>query len=296
MPILVNDGFLVIDKPAGITSHDVVARIRRILQTRKVGHAGTLDPMATGVLVIGVNNGTRLLQYVTDGKKRYHATIKLGSSTVTDDREGEVIGQATRAEIAAVSNQQITDRLNSMVGKIPQRPSSVSAIKVDGKRGYDRVRAGEVVELPTREITIYSLKIKNIIFHEDGQEIEIDVQCSPGTYIRAIARDLGESVAIGGHLITLRRIEVDPFSMSDAKTLEEFENKPHLISWLEVARRLFPLRAVDFEEINELKFGRALTPSAFDGIGVAISSNHEICALIENKNDRAQPIAVFVKQ
>jgi len=292
----VNDGFLVIDKPAGITSHDVVARIRRILQTRKVGHAGTLDPMATGVLVIGVNNGTRLLQYVTNGKKRYSATIKLGSSTVTDDREGEVLGRAARAEIAAVSNEQITQRLNSMVGLISQRPSSVSAIKVDGKRAYDRVREGEVVELPAREITIHSLEIKNIISHGDGQEIEIDVQCSPGTYIRAIARDLGEAVGIGGHLIALRRSEVDPFSIGDAITLEELENEPHIISWLDVARRLFPLRAVDFEEINELKFGRALTPSTFDGIGVAISSNDEICALIENKNDRAHPIAVFVKQ
>ncbi len=291
-----NDGFLVIDKPAGITSHDVVARIRRILQTRKVGHAGTLDPMATGVLVIGVNNGTRLLQYVAGGKKRYSATIKLGSSTVTDDREGEVLGRAARAEIAAVSNEQITQRLNSMVGLISQRPSSVSAIKVDGKRAYDRVREGEVVELPAREITIHSLEIKNIISQDDGQEIEIDVQCSPGTYIRAIARDLGESVGIGGHLIALRRSEVDPFSIGDAITLAELENEPHVISWLDVARRLFPLRAVDFEEVNELKFGRALTPSTFDGIGVAISSNDEICALIENKNDRAHPIAVFVKQ
>ena len=290
-----SDGFLVIDKPSGITSHDVVARVRKVFNTKRVGHAGTLDPMATGVLVLGINNGTKLLQYITEGKKRYLATIKLGAATVTDDKEGEVLKVATNSEIASVSDSAIKSYLESLVGTIMQRPSSVSAIKVDGKRAYDRVREGEVVELPAREVTIYSLEIINIARSELGIEIDIDVACSAGTYIRAIARDLGVALKVGGHLIELRRSEVAPFSLAEAVTLESV-SQSNLLDIVEVAKQVLPSRVIDLLEKNELKFGRSLPASEFSGVGIAITGDNELCALIENRNSGAQPIAVFVKE
>ena len=186
-------GFLVVDKEPGMTSHDVVAISRRALNTRKVGHAGTLDPMATGVLVLGFNNGTRLLQYITDGDKSYQATIVLGASTITDDFEGEVI---TTADASGVTDEQIHAGLNTMRGTIMQRPSSVSAVKVDGERAYDRVRAGEVVVLASREVTISQLDVLTIRRSGTKVEIDIEVTCSAGTYIRSIARDCGSSYFI----------------------------------------------------------------------------------------------------
>lgn len=290
-----SDGFLVIDKPSGITSHDVVARVRKVFNTKRVGHAGTLDPMATGVLVLGINNGTKLLQYITEGKKRYLATIKLGAATVTDDKEGEVLKVATNSEIASVSDSAIKSYLESLVGTIMQRPSSVSAIKVDGKRAYDRVREGEVVELPAREVTIYSLEIINIARSELGIEIDIDVACSAGTYIRAIARDLGVALKVGGHLIELRRSEVAPFLLAEAVTLESV-SQSNLLDIVEVAKQVLPSRVIDLLEKNELKFGRSLAASEFSGVGIAITGDNELCALIENRNSGAQPIAVFVKE
>lgn len=192
-----SDGFLVIDKPSGITSHDVVAQIRKVFGTKRVGHAGTLDPMATGVLVLGINNGTKLLQYITEGKKRYLATIKLGFATVTDDKDGVVLNLATISDIAKVTDVEIKSNLVKMIGTIMQRPSSVSAIKINGKRAYDRVREGEVVELPGREVTIYNIEILEISRPDDAIVIKIDVSCSAGTYIRAIARDLGDVLNVG---------------------------------------------------------------------------------------------------
>ncbi|MGA0062410.1 MAG: tRNA pseudouridine(55) synthase TruB, partial [Candidatus Planktophila sp.] len=183
-----SDGFLIVDKAAGMTSHDVVAVARKALGTRKVGHAGTLDPMATGVLVLGFGNGTRLLQYITDGDKSYRATIVLGASTVTDDSEGEVI---STSDASQVTDPEIKRVLASMIGTIAQRPSSVSAVKVGGERAYDRVRAGETFELAAREVTITQLDIQAIRHLKITTEVDIEVTCSAGTFIRAIARDLG---------------------------------------------------------------------------------------------------------
>ena len=289
-----SDGFLVINKPGGITSHDVVGKLRKVFGTRRVGHAGTLDPMATGVLVIGINNATRFLQYITEGKKRYIGTIRLGSSTVTDDREGEIVKKALPEKILEISDAQISSGLAAMVGEISQRPSSVSAIKVDGKRAYDRVREGEIVELPARTVTIDEITIQNIERTNDGIDITIDVRCSAGTYIRAIARDLGDSLGVGGHLISLHRTEVTPFHVMDSVALES-ATPENLIPLLAVAQRIFPVRTIDFAERNELTFGRALSPSSFSGIGVAVF-DHTVCALIENKPAGAQPIAVFITQ
>ena len=291
----VSDGFLVIDKPSGITSHDVVARIRKVFGTKRVGHAGTLDPMATGVLVLGINNGTKLLQYITEGKKRYLATIKLGFATATDDKDGEVLTASTISDILKVTDAEIKSNLLKLIGTIMQRPSSVSAIKIDGKRAYDRVREGEVVELPAREVTIYSLEILEISRADGAIAIKIDVSCSAGTYIRAIARDLGDVLKVGGHLTELRRSEVAPFSLEAAVSIESI-SPADLLNVVDVAKRILPARVIDLSEKSELKFGRSLSASEFSGIGIAITSDNELCALIENKNSGAQPITVFVKE
>ena len=211
------DGFLVVDKAPAMTSHDVVAVARKALGTRKVGHAGTLDPMATGVLVLGFGNGTRLLQYITDGDKSYLATVVLGAATVTDDQEGEVISEADASKI---TDEEIRSGLSKMVGEIQQRPSSVSAVKVAGERAYDRVRAGEVFELAARTITISSLEVLDIRRTGARIEIDIDVTCSAGTFIRAIARDLGSELAVGGHLSALRRTRVAGFAIDQAITFD----------------------------------------------------------------------------
>ncbi len=199
-----------------MTSHDVVAVARRVLETRKVGHAGTLDPMATGVLVLGFNNGTRLLQYITDGDKTYQATVVLGAATITDDAEGEVI---SCADTRAITDSQIEVELAKMRGTIMQRPSSVSAVKVNGERAYDRVRAGEVVELASREVTISQLDILHIRHLDSTIEVDIEVTCSAGTFIRAIARDCGSALRVGGHLSSLRRSRVASFGLTQAVSL-----------------------------------------------------------------------------
>ena len=265
----VTNGFLVIDKQSGMTSHDVVAIARKELNTRKIGHAGTLDPMATGVLVLGVGNGTRLLQYITAGVKAYDATVKLGQLTSTDDKEGEVI-QST--EIPS----DIPGLFAKQVGKIMQKPSSVSAIRVDGKRAYDLVREGVDVDLPARPVEVYDLKINEI----RGDEVDISVTCSAGTYIRAIARDCG------GHLTALRRTKVGIFDLAMAGKL---------LTVAEVASMIFTPRHLDLHETSEMKFGRAIAQTGKAGITAAISPDGELAALLEDKDGSAKPIAVFVK-
>jgi tRNA pseudouridine55 synthase len=279
------DGFVIIDKPSGITSHDVVAQLRKKFGTKRVGHAGTLDPMATGVLVIGINNATKFLQYITEGKKRYIATIRLGQSTTTDDREGDVI---KTADWKSVTDEEIKEHLLSQVGTIMQKPSKVSAIKIDGERAYDLVRQGKEVDIPAREVTIHSLEIRAIKRNE-FLDIDIDVACSAGTYIRSIARDLGESLNVGGHLVALRRTEVAPFLEAECQSIENCEIRP-LVSSIS---KVMPLRSIDLAEKNELSFGRALTKSDFSGPGIAITPDGEVAAIIENRDYGAQPLAVF---
>ena len=286
-----SDGFLVVDKAPGMTSHDVVAVARKALGTRKVGHAGTLDPMATGVLVLGFGNGTRLLQYITDGDKSYAATIVLGASTVTDDREGEVISEV---DASKVTDDQIKSGLAKMIGEIQQRPSSVSAVKVDGERAYDRVRAGEVFELAARTITISSLEILEIRRTGSRIEIDIDVTCSAGTFIRAIARDLGSDLQVGGHLSVLRRTRVASFPISQAISFEDL--KAQTFSPLEladVARATFQVRELGLDEVLELSFGRPLTSNSSDQIFAALSPDDRLLALLNNESGKAKPIAVF---
>ena len=284
-------GFLVVDKEPGMTSHDVVAIARRALGTRKVGHAGTLDPMATGILVLGFNNGTRLLQYITDGDKCYQATVVLGAATVTDDVEGEVI---STADTSAITDTQIHDELSKMRGTIMQRPSSVSAVKIDGERAYDRVRAGEVFELAARTITISSLEILEIRRLGARIEIDVDVTCSAGTFIRAIARDLGSDLQVGGHLSALRRTRVAGFPISQAISFEELKAQTFTpLALSDVARATFTVRELGLDEVSELSFGRPLASNASDEIFAALSPDNRLIALLKNESGKAKPIAVF---
>ena len=284
-------GFLVVDKEPGMTSHDVVAIARRALGTRKVGHAGTLDPMATGILVLGFNNGTRLLQYITDGDKSYQATVVLGAATVTDDVEGEVI---STADTTAITDSQIHDELVKMRGTIMQRPSSVSAVKIDGERAYDRVRSGEEVVLPSRLVTISQLDVLAIRRLENGIEIDIEVTCSAGTFIRAIARDCGDALGVGGHLNSLRRSRVAGFGLDGAVSLEQLKGGDFsTLNLADVARATFPVREIQLDEKHELSFGRTLVANPNDQIHAGITAANELIALLSNVDGKAKPIAVF---
>ena len=288
---MISHGFLVVDKDPEMTSHDVVAMGRRALGTRKVGHAGTLDPMATGVLVLGFGNGTRLLQYVTNGDKSYQATVVLGAATVTDDHEGEII---STADVSGISEIDIETELAKMRGTIAQRPSSVSAVKVDGERAHARVRAGEVFELPAREVTISNLEILEIRRIADRIEVDIDVTCSAGTFIRAIARDCGAALGVGGHLNKLRRTRVAGFGLDHTVSITALKAQDFTpLSMADVARATFAVRTVNPDEATELSFGRALTANGNNEITAAISPTDEVLALLQNKEGKALPIAVF---
>ena len=285
------DGFLVVDKAGGMTSHDVVAVGRKALGTRKVGHAGTLDPMATGILVLGFGNGTRLLQYITDGDKSYKATIVLGASTVTDDKEGEVLASTDASQINDGDMEKI---LKAMIGTIAQRPSSVSAVKVGGERAYDRVRAGETFELEARHVTITQLDILAVRHLDVTTEVDIEVTCSAGTFIRAIARDLGEALKVGGHLSELRRTRVAGFTESDAVSFQDLKDQKFSpLNLADVARTTFSVRELSVEEVRELSFGRPLSENGTTSITAAMSPDNRLIALLKDDGKHAKPIAVF---
>lgn len=272
-----NAGFLVLDKPEGITSHDLVARARRVLGTRKIGHAGTLDPMASGLMVIGIESATRLLDYIMQGKKRYLATVKVGVLTSTDDRQGEV---TATDEVNAASMERALLLLKSMNGVIDQVPSSVSAIKVDGKRAYQRVRDGEKVELKARKVEIFRMEILQV----RSDEIDLDITCSAGTYIRSIARD------VGGHLISLRRIEASPFTLADASEI----SVESIIPSASAISKVLPLRNLSDEEASALSFGKTIPSSGKAEASVAaISPSGELVAVIKDDGSSARPKAVF---
>ena len=281
------DGFLLVDKAGGMTSHDVVAMARKKLDTKKVGHAGTLDPMATGVLVLGIGIATRLLTYITDGKKSYQGKISLGSATHTDDKEGDVIFTAPENKLQLITDSQIKEQLARFVGNIKQRPSSVSAIKIDGKSAHARVRAGENVEIPERDITIDEIEVKQISHLASSIEIDLSVTCSAGTYIRAIARDLGEKLEVGGHLTQLRRTLVSPFTLEQCKDIADAQ----LISIAEVIEKLFPIRRLDFSESREILFGRTIDQNQQTGVVAALDAQGEFLALLENKAQGSKIIA-----
>ncbi|MCV2396121.1 tRNA pseudouridine(55) synthase TruB [Actinotalea sp. M2MS4P-6] len=296
------DGLLVVDKPAGWTSHDVVARARRLLGTRKVGHAGTLDPMATGVLVLGVGRATRLLTYLVGADKEYLATIRLGQTTVTDDAEGEV---AQAQGVDRIDPDELARAVATLTGPIDQVPSAVSAIKVDGRRAYARVRAGEDVQLAARPVTVHAFEVgpPRAVTAADGTrlaDVDARVVCSSGTYVRALARDLGASLGVGGHLTALRRTRVGGYGLDGAVDLAAAvagSEAPRLLSLADAARATFPARELDADEAVELSFGRSLPPS--DGTAgtreapvAAYAPDGALVALLARERGRDRPVLV----
>ena len=286
-------GFIVVDKDSGFTSHDVVAIARKSLSERRVGHAGTLDPFATGVLVLGVGNGTRLLQYITDGKKSYEGVIRLGSATTTDDLTGETVS-SNLIGLSEITDDAIVSALELQVGEIYQRPSNYSAIKIDGKRAYELARAGVDIELKERRVSIYSLKVLQITRHESGIDIEISVDCSAGTYIRSIARDLGERLAVGGHLIALRRTAVMPFTLAEAMSIDQLRTTPQLLPIDGAIERIFPRRTLTIEEVASVGHGRSIELAAErERKSAAFTPEGTFIALLAEKGGRAQPVLVI---
>jgi tRNA pseudouridine55 synthase len=251
-------GILLVDKPAGFTSHDAVARTRRLAGTRKVGHAGTLDPMATGLLILGLNSSTRLLTYLVGLDKEYFATIRLGASTTTDDAEGEFIATAAPEAVAAITTDQLDQQLVRLTGPIQQVPSSVSAIKVDGKRAYARVREGESFALPARAVTISTFELLEQRSEQGHLDLDVRVECSSGTYIRALARDLGAALGVGGHLVALRRTRIGPFGIADAAPLADLDPAARLIDPAAVATALFPAMTLDAGQVTDLMHGKKI--------------------------------------
>ena len=287
------DGVVIVDKPAGWTSHDVVARVRRLAGTKKVGHAGTLDPMATGVLVLGVGRATRLLGHLQLANKEYDATIRLGESTVTDDAEGEVID---RVDASQLSLDDVRAAMLPLTGDIQQVPTAVSAIKVDGKRSYARVRAGEDVELQPRPVTVSVFEVREVRFAGAVVDVDVHVACSTGTYVRALARDLGAALGVGGHLTMLRRTRVGGFSLADARTLTELESDFSIMPLTDAARVSFVSLELDEETAQDVRYGRKLP--GFDlghaGQVALFAADGEFLALYEQRGDVARPVAVFV--
>ncbi|MFD5808569.1 tRNA pseudouridine(55) synthase TruB [Rhodococcus aetherivorans] len=290
-PALARAGLLVVDKDPGMTSHDVVARCRRLLGTRKVGHAGTLDPMATGVLVLGVERATKMLGLLALTTKAYSATIRLGQSTVTDDAEGEVLATT---DASAVADEAIAAAVAALTGEISQVPASVSAIKIDGKRAYARMREGETVELAARPVTVSRFEVLSRRTTSDGfVDLDVEVECSSGTYIRALARDLGAALGVGAHLTALRRTRVGPFGLEHARTLAQLEESPAVSLDIDAAvRTAFPCREVTAAEAELLANGRWLDPVGIPGVYAAIDPSGRAAALLQERGKRAS--AVFV--
>ena len=280
------DGLLVVDKPAGWTSHDVVGRGRRLAGTRKVGHAGTLDPMATGVLVLGVGRATRLLGHLALTDKAYDATIRLGATTVTDDAEGDVL---TECDASAVSDEAVAAGLAALTGELQQVPSAVSAIKVDGVRSYTRVRAGEQVELKARAVTVRRLAL----LERRGADLDVTVECTTGTYVRALARDLGAALGVGAHLTALRRTRVGPFTLEQARTLDALAEDLQVVPLDEAVAAAFPRRELDADEAVALSYGRRLPAGGQDGPVGAFAPDGRCIALLEDRDGVARPTVVF---
>lgn len=284
-------GLVVVDKPGGMTSHDVVGRCRRLFGTRKVGHAGTLDPMATGVLVVGVERATKILGLLTATDKSYSATIRLGQTTSTEDAEGEVLQSVSASE---VTDEQIGSAIAPWRGEIDQIPSSVSAIKVDGKRAYQLAREGQSVELKPRRVRIDRFEVHSIRRGTDGVvDVDVEVDCSSGTYIRALARDVGAALGVGGHLTALRRTRVGAFGLDQARTLEQLAEAPRLSYCIdEACLRTFPRRDLTEAETDDARHGRALPPAGLDGVYAATAPDGRVIALLEDAGSRTKSVVV----
>ena len=271
------DGILVIDKPAGWTSHDVVAKVRNQLGVKKVGHAGTLDPMATGVLVVGIHRATRLLGYLAETDKEYVATMRLGVVTNTDDADGEVIAEV---DASAVADEAILAATRALTGDIMQVPSAVSAIKVDGERAYKRARAGETFELSERPVRVAAFEV---VARRDA-DVDVRVVCSSGTYVRALARDVGAALGVGAHLTALRRTRVGSFTIEDARSLDDDVDGSGCIPLADVVSSMFPRCDVDAETATRVAQGQRL-PLGITGPTGVFGPDGAVVALVEPRED-----------
>jgi tRNA pseudouridine55 synthase len=299
-----------------MTSHDVVARVRRLAGTRRVGHAGTLDPMATGVLVIGVEQATRLLGHLMLTAKEYRATIRLGQSTTTDDAEGEPIGGAPAA---AVAPEAVQAGIKHLTGEIMQVPPGVSAIKVNGERAYKLTRAGAPPELKARQVTVYDFAVSRVAADGDYLDVDAVIGCSSGTYIRALARDLGAALGTGGHLTALRRTKVGAYDLAQARTLDDLSERFVPISLPTAAAAAFAVVGLTGQQARRLAHGAQLplrelaeasgpVPGAAAGQGLtstaladvapgqalaAFAPDGALVALVTVESDRVRSLAVF---
>lgn len=282
-----SSGLVLIDKPQGWTSHDVVAKMRGILGTRKVGHAGTLDPMATGLLILGVNAGTKLLQYLLGRDKTYLATIRLGQSTVSDDADGEIIESL---DASSITEDQIDAEIFKLTGSISQLPSSVSAKKVDGKRAYDLVREGKEVNLSPKSVEIYEFQRLGAVRADDlCVDFDVKVRCSTGTYIRALARDIGAALGVGGHLTALRRTEVAGFDVSGANLMTD---EPTVIDLGTAATALFPALPIDQQQVVDLRHGKRIRLESQEQ-ELALTIDGSLVALVTKAGSEYKSMAVF---
>ncbi|NDU72573.1 tRNA pseudouridine(55) synthase TruB [Actinomadura sp. DSM 109109] len=287
-----DSGLVIVDKPPGWTSHDVVGKMRGLAKTRRVGHAGTLDPMATGVLVLGIGKATRLLGHLALTRKGYDATIRLGESTNTDDAEGETTATAS-AE--AVTDEALRAGVAELTGTIQQVPPQVSAIKVNGERAYKMARKGEGVELAARPVTVDEFTVTDVRRHGALIDVDATVSCTSGTYIRALARDLGASLGCGGHLTALRRTRVGPYDLAMARTLDQLGEKLEILPMAEAVAAVFPRRDVSDDDARKVAHGGRL-PAVGLGPGPVgvFAPDGTLLALVEERGPVAKPLAVFV--
>jgi tRNA pseudouridine55 synthase len=285
-------GLIIVDKPAGWTSHDVVGKLRRLAGTRRVGHAGTLDPMATGVLVVGIEKATRLLGHLALTEKCYDATIRLGRRTDTDDAEGELVESIPAG---GVTDEAVMAGTAALTGPIMQVPPQVSAIKVNGERAYRRARAGQEVELAARPVTVSAFVVTAVRRHDDVVDVDASVTCSSGTYIRSLARDLGEALGVGGHLTYLRRTRVGPYGLSAARTIEQLAEECTIMPIAEAVAAAFPRRDVTDAEARIVAHGGRLPALGLGGGPVGVfGPDGALLALVEEQGRTARPLAVFV--
>ena len=285
-------GLVVVDKPQGLTSHDVVARMRRIAHTRRVGHAGTLDPLATGVLVLGIEKATRLLHHLVLADKAYSATIRLGEATTTDDSDGAVVRSASAADL---DEQAVRAAVARLTGDITQVPSAVSAIKVEGRRAYDRVRAGERVVLSARPVSIQRFAAVAFRYHPPLLDVDVEIECSSGTYVRALARDLGAALGVGGHVTALRRTRVGPFALDVACTLDELAalDDPVTLPLAAAVRTALPVREIDDAQARSLSYGRSVDAVGIAGTYGAFAPDGTVVGLLHEHDNEARPVVVF---
>ncbi len=282
---------MIVDKPAGMTSHDVVGRCRRLFGTRKVGHAGTLDPMATGVLVVGIERATKILGLLTATDKSYSATIRLGQTTTTEDAEGEVLQTVSAAH---VTDEQLESAVAALRGDIAQVPSAVSAIKVGGQRAYKLAREGQTVELAARPVRIDRFDVTAVRRVDDFADVDVEVDCSSGTYIRALARDVGATLGVGGHLTALRRTKVGRYGLGEARTLDDLAEHARLSYSLDEACLIgFPRRDLTDAETEDTRHGRALKPAGIDGVYAATAPDGRVIALLEDGPKRTKNVVVL---